>query len=104
MAHHGVVLHEVVLHRCAGEDEAAAGAHATQRLVQLALHVLDAVALVEHDQVGPRVLQQRRRLAPGLVRVESVVRVRVRVRRGLGLGSGLGFRLTLPLSSASIAS
>ena len=89
MAHHGVVLHEVVLHRCAGEDEAAAGAHATQRLVQLALHVLDAVALVEHDQVGPRVLQQRRRLAPGLVRVGSVVRVRVRVRvRVSGQGQG----------------
>ena len=65
-AHHGVVLHEVVLHRGARQDEAAARAHATQRLVQLALHVLDAVAFVEHDQVGPRVLQQRCRLAPGL--------------------------------------
>ncbi len=60
-------LVQVVLQRRAREQQLALCLDEPQPLVEARLLVLDAVALVEHDQVGPRVLQQRRRLAPAVL-------------------------------------
>ena len=50
--HEGPQLHEVVLQRCAGEQEAPPAAEVEQELPPLALEVLDVLRLVE-DEVVP---------------------------------------------------
>lgn len=46
------------MQRRASQDEPAARADGRERLVLLRLDILDTVALINDDQVGPRILQQ----------------------------------------------
>ena len=74
--HEGPQLHEAVLQRRAGEQEAAAGGEGEQRLPPLRLVVLDVVSLVQDQEVPLLALEHggvhQHRLVAGDAHVEGV--------------------------------